>query len=106
MTLTRTQKRRRPCCSTSPGRVDRHKKQDKKAKREVQDQGYVAVAWLTGCLGKFCSECEDAPIYERGTSERGTSNLTVQRIDNTVEHELDNLVPTCLTSSNPPFVRG
>jgi tetrahydromethanopterin S-methyltransferase subunit D len=72
-------------------KVDRYKQQDKKAKREVQNHCYVTVAWLTGCLGKSCSGCGDALIYERGKS-----NLTAQRIDNTIAHELDNVIPMCV----------
>ena len=71
-------------------KVDRRKQQDKKAKRDVQNLCYVTVGWLTGCLGKSCSGCGDALIYERGKS-----NLTANRIDNTVGHEIDNAVPLC-----------
>ena len=71
-------------------KVDRYKQQDKKARREVDDQNYVTVAWLLGCLGTSCSGCGDALVYEKGKS-----NLTAQRIDNAVGHELDNVVPMC-----------
>ncbi len=71
-------------------KVDRQKHQDKKAKREVQEHCYVTLAWLTDCLGKSCSGCGDALICEPDTS-----NLTAQRTDNTVGHELDNVVPMC-----------
>ena len=69
-------------------KVDRYKQQDKKARHEVDDQQYVTVAWLSGCLGKSRSGCGDALVYEKGMS-----NLTAQRIDNTVGHELDYVVP-------------
>jgi hypothetical protein len=72
-------------------KVDRYKQQDRKAKREVQDHNYVTTAWLLSCLGKSCSGCGDALVYERGKS-----NLTAQRIDNTVAHELDNVIPMCV----------
>ena len=72
-------------------KVDRYKQQDRKAKREVQDQNYVTTAWLLSCLGKSCSGCMDPLTYEQGKS-----NLTAQRIDNTVGHELDNIVPMCV----------
>ena len=71
-------------------KVDRYKQQDKKAKREVNDGCFVTVAWLLGCLGKCCSGCGDALVYERGKS-----NLTANRIDNSVGHEIDNVVPMC-----------
>jgi hypothetical protein len=71
-------------------KVDRYKQQDKKAKREVNDGCFVTVAWLLGCLGKCCSGCGDALVYEKGKS-----NLTANRIDNSVGHEIDNVVPMC-----------
>ena len=43
------------------------------------------------CLGKSCSGCGEALIYERGVS-----NITAQRIDNTIGHEIDNIIPLCL----------
>ncbi len=71
-------------------KVDRYEQQDRKANREVQDQCYVTTAWLLSCLGKSCSSRRDALVYEQGKSD-----LTAQRIDNTVAHELDNVVPMC-----------
>ena len=71
-------------------KVDRYKQQGKKAKREVNDACFVTVAWLLGCLGKCCSGCGDALVYEKGKS-----NLTANRIDNSVGHEIDNVVPMC-----------
>ena len=71
--------------------VERCKQQDKRAKREVNESCFVTVAWLLGCLGKCCSGCGDALIYEKGKS-----NLTANRIDNRIGHELDNIVPMCL----------
>ena len=71
-------------------KVDRYKQQDKKARRGVQEHCYVTAVRLLGCLGKSCSGCGDALIYERGKS-----TLTANRIDNTVGHELDNMVPMC-----------
>jgi hypothetical protein len=71
-------------------KVDRYKQQDKKAKREIREDNYVNTEWLLGCLGKSCSECGDALVYERGMS-----NLTANRIDNSLGHEIDNIIPTC-----------
>ncbi len=48
----------------------------------------IARDWLVSLLGRPCSVCGDALIYERG---RG--NLVSQRIDNTVGRELDKVVP-------------
>ena len=86
--MMRTLRRMGPCYSTFGKKVDRYKQQDRKAKREVQDQCYVTTAWLLSCLGKSCSSCGDALVYEQGKS-----NLTAQRIDNTIAHEIDNVIP-------------
>jgi hypothetical protein len=72
-------------------KVDRYKQQDKKARRDASNEGYVTREWLMGCLGKSCSECGDALVYEQGKS-----NLTAQRIDNSIGHQLDNIVPCCV----------
>jgi len=71
-------------------KVERYKQQDKRAKREVKESCFVTVKWLMGCLGKSCSGCGDALVYEKGKS-----NLTANRIDNSVGHEIDNVVPMC-----------
>jgi hypothetical protein len=71
-------------------KVERYKQQDKKAQREVNESCFVTVKWLTDCLGKCCNGCGDALVFERGKS-----NLTANRIDTTVGHEIDNIVPYC-----------
>ena len=72
-------------------KVDRYKQQDRKAKREVKEEGYITKDWLIGCLGKSCSECGDCLVYEQGRS-----NLTAQRVDNNLPHLIDNVVPCCI----------
>ena len=71
-------------------KVASYRQQDRKAKREVSNEGYVTKEWLMGCLGKSCSECGDALTYEHGRS-----NLTAQRVDNNLPHTLDNVIPCC-----------
>jgi hypothetical protein len=73
-------------------KVASYRQQDKKAKKKIREENYVNTAWLLGCLGKSCSECSEPLTYERGRS-----NLTAQRIDNALGHELDNLVPMCIS---------
>ena len=71
-------------------KVAAYKQQDKKGRREIREESYVTTAWLMGCLGKSCSDCGDALVFERGVS-----NLTAQRIDNSLAHQIDNIVPLC-----------
>jgi hypothetical protein len=73
-------------------KVASYRQQDRKAKRECLDEeGYVTAAWLMACLGKSCSECGECLIYEHGKS-----NLTAQRVDNSLAHQIDNVVPCCI----------
>jgi hypothetical protein len=72
-------------------KVVAYRQQDRKAKREVKEEGYITREWLMGCLGKSCSECGECLTYEHGRS-----NLTANRIDNNVGHELENIVPCCV----------
>jgi hypothetical protein len=71
-------------------KVVSYRQQDRKAKREVKEEGYITSEWLMGCLWKSCSECG-----ERLTYEHGRSNLTAQRVDNNLPHLIDNIVPCC-----------
>jgi hypothetical protein len=71
-------------------KVAAYRQQDRKAKREIREENYVNTVWLLGCLGKSCGSCGDALTYERGLS-----NLTAQRVDNSVGHQLDNVIPMC-----------
>jgi hypothetical protein len=47
----------------------------------------AALAWLLGQVLQWLRGC---PVYEEGKS-----NLTANRIDNSVGHEIDNVVPMC-----------
>ncbi len=59
---------------------------DRKARRD-RCRSRATSRWR-GCLGKSCSGGGDALIYERGKT-----NLAANRIENTVGHELGNVVP-------------
>jgi hypothetical protein len=62
----------------------------------VGEASYVFVGWLRDCIGKSCNSCGDCLTYEYDDEKRTiTSNLTAQRIDNSLPHTMDNIVPYC-----------
>ena len=63
-------------------KVDGYTQQDKKAGRIIDPETYVTVEWLEAVCGKSCQNC-------------GDSNVTAQRINNDLGHQIDNIVPFC-----------
>ena len=76
------------------GKVERYKVQDLKAGREFAEADYITPEWLRGCLGTSCQSCGDALTFEV-VERKVVSNLSAQRLDNTLPHEKDNCVPYC-----------
>jgi hypothetical protein len=76
-------------------KLRRYKEQDVKAGRAIVEQGYIDKEWMKGCFGKSCNSCGDCMVYSI-EDKMVTSNLTAQRLDNTIGHEIDNIVPYCL----------
>ena len=75
-------------------KVGRYKIQDLKAKREVCEEDYITATWLRDCMGTCCQNCGDVLTFEV-VGGKMVSNLSAQRLDNTVGHEKDNCVPWC-----------
>jgi hypothetical protein len=70
-----------------------YKCQDKNGKRTISNN-YVDVDWFMNCVGTNCGVCNvslEADI-KFGTT---TSNITAQRLDNSLDHNLNNIVPMC-----------
>lgn len=76
-------------------KVRRYREHDIKAGRAIVEQGYIDREWLKGCFGKSCNSCGDCMMYSI-EDKIVSSNLTAQRLDNTIGHEVDNIVPYCL----------
>ena len=76
-------------------KVRRYREQDAKANRPIAEQGYIDKEWLKNCFGKSCNSCGDCMVYSI-EDNIVRSNLTAQRLDNTIGHEVDNIVPYCL----------
>ena len=78
------------------GKISNYMEQDKKAKREINKDNYITVNWLKDNLGKCCRECKSAfNISIRNCSV--ISDLTANRKDNDIGHELENIEPLCIT---------
>ena len=73
--------------------------QDKKAKRPINKDNYITVDWLVDAFGRGCSSCNVPFTYSvsKNYNVNFSCELTADRIDNAVGHELDNIVPMCYT---------
>ena len=71
--------------------------QDERANREIDEShDYVTVEWLSSCFSHCCSSCGCTFSYEIN-EDNGvvTSNLTANRIDCSLPHYLNNVIPLC-----------
>ena len=75
-------------------KVERYKQQDRKANRDIEDDNYITAEWLEKAYGSSCSNCGDCLTYTI-KDNKVESNLTAQRIDNEVAHQLDSVIPFC-----------
>ena len=76
-------------------KIDNYKYQDIWANRQTDGRIYLTKEWLLGCIGKSCNSCGDALVYSRAGGKIDC-NLTAQRLDNSVGHYVDNVVPYCI----------
>ena len=76
-------------------KIDNYKYQDNRANRQTDGRPYLNKEWLLGCIGKSCNSCGDALVYSRAGGKIDC-NLTAQRLDNSVGHYVDNVVPYCI----------
>ena len=76
-------------------KVEKHRLQDKKANRYIDDASFITNEWLMSCVGKSCGSCGDCLTYNRSHG-RIQCNLTAQRVCNNEAHHLDNVIPYCV----------
>ena len=74
-------------------KIEGYKLQDAKANRPISDK-YVTVDWLMKCINKPCCECGCNLELNLETCFP-SSNITAQRVDNSLSHNLDNIIPMC-----------
>ena len=76
-------------------KVAGYKYQDTIGRHEICPERYITPAILMGWLGKPCHNCGDCLMWERGDKGAVVSNLTAQRLNNDIAHEVDNIIPYC-----------
>jgi hypothetical protein len=82
-------------------KIEGYKTQDAKCNREYKEEDYVNLNWIGSELAKLkdrkCCKCCSKP-YETRLNEYNNviSNLTVDRIDNTLAHVIGNIQLMCL----------
>ena len=77
-------------------KVSKYKNQDIKALRIVPKDNYVDVEWLNNCVNKSCYNC-CCKLSVEIDNEIITSNISAQRIDNNISHELSNIKACCVS---------
>ena len=70
-------------------KINGYKAQDQKASREISSN-YVNIEWCVSNFKNKCSNCNCDFHYEDGKS-----NFTAQRLDNELDHNLENIKPYC-----------
>ena len=75
-------------------KVKGYVKQDKRADRVIEDN-YVHVEWLSKCIGKKCGSCQTL-LYCDVNNNNADCNITAQRLDNSLCHSIDNIIPYCV----------
>jgi hypothetical protein len=70
-------------------------KQDKTAKRDIDEDNYVNVDWLTRCINQNCRECNTNLYLDIDDNHYISSNITANRLNNLESHHLQNIEPMC-----------
>lgn len=76
-------------------KIQGYRKQDRDAKRKIDEETYINIEWLRDRMNKSCSNCGEEFLIEK---ERGSiiSNLTAQRLNNSRCHSKDNIKAFCV----------
>ena len=68
--------------------------QDREANREIDKNNYINVDWLMNSVNDRCKSC-DCDFYINFDVGNTYSNITAQRLNNSKDHNLDNIIPMC-----------
>ena len=74
-------------------KIEGYRLQYNKANR-TSSNNYVNVDWLMSCINKRCDHC-GCNLELNLDSGYPCSNITAQRVDNNMDHNLDNIIPMC-----------
>ena len=75
-------------------KINTYKLQDQKANREINDCKYVDPSWFMKRVYSHCNNCGCNFEFEFKNGFL-TSNMTAQRLDNSIAHESDNCEAWC-----------
>jgi hypothetical protein len=76
-------------------KCDGYKEQDKKAGRTI-GENYINITWLDKCMNKCCGGCGCNFSIDIDDNHNVTSDITAQRLDNSLPHTIDNIIPMCV----------
>ena len=80
--------------------MSNYAKQDKAAGRDfladAQCGNYINVNWLKSCINTTCGCCGNKFTIDIDDNYNVSSDITAQRIDNTLPHNLNNIEPMCI----------
>ena len=57
-------------------------------------KNFVTAEWLMNCVNKFCPNCNNE-LYIHFKDGNTYTNITADRIDNSLYHTIDNIQPMC-----------
>jgi len=88
-------------------KVGRYARQDFEAgrlKQKTTDTGlsydfkeeFVNVKWLESCINKCCSGCGCHFSLDFDEDFRVESDITAQKLDNSLPHYINNIIPMCI----------
>jgi hypothetical protein len=86
-------------------KVRRYREQDARGGWPIEPATYITTQWLQSCFGKSCNRCGDCLTYEI-ENNRVSSNLSAQRLDNFMCHDIENIVPFCVYCNASMSNRG
>ena len=82
------------CTAYFNNKVRNYKKQDNEAKRQISKDNYVNSDWFYKDMSERCGGCRTGLFYTIRSGNAYT-DLTAQRLDNSLPHYLNNIVPYC-----------
>ena len=78
-------------------KVASYKEQDKRAGREIDEDGYVDIDFLTNLVNTNCECCGDILELDEDDDGNIVSNITCQRVNKDVAHYKSNCIGFCNT---------
>ena len=63
----------------------------------MQCDEYITIKWLKKCINSACGNgCGNILALDVDDNFIVSSDITAQRLDNNLPHQLDNIIPMCI----------